>query len=141
MDLPRGEIMVLATGGQGEPRAALARIAAEQHPIRLEEGDVVLFSSRQIPGNELAIGRVQNALVARGVRIVTDRQSMIHVSGHPGRPELVALYDWLRPEILVPVHGEIRHMAEQARLGWTRASRRRSCRRTAICCGWRPTGR
>ncbi|QCI92994.1 ribonuclease J [Novosphingobium sp. EMRT-2] len=117
MDLPRGEIMVLATGGQGEPRAALARIAAEQHPIRLEEGDVVLFSSRQIPGNELAIGRVQNALVARGVRIVTDRQSMIHVSGHPGRPELVALYDWLRPEILVPVHGEIRHMAEQARLG------------------------
>ena len=117
MDLPRGEIMVLATGGQGEPRAALARIAAEQHPVRLEEGDVVLFSSRQIPGNELAIGRVQNALVARGVRIVTDRQSMIHVSGHPGRPELVALYDWLRPEILVPVHGEIRHMAEQARLG------------------------
>lgn len=117
MDLPRGELLVLATGGQGEPRAALARIAGDQHPVRLEKGDVVLFSSRQIPGNELAIGRIQNALVEKGVRIVTDKQSMIHVSGHPGRPELVALYDWIRPEILVPVHGEIRHMAEQAQLG------------------------
>lgn len=117
MDIPRGELLVLATGGQGEARAALARIAGEQHPIRLEKGDVVLFSSRQIPGNELAIGRIQNTLVDKGVRIVTDRQSMIHVSGHPGRPELAALYDWIRPEILVPVHGEIRHMAEQAQLG------------------------
>lgn len=117
MDLPRGELLVLATGGQGEPRAALARIAADQHPVKLEKGDAVLFSTRQIPGNELAIGRVQNALVEKGVRIVTDRQSMIHVSGHPGRPELMALYEWLRPEILVPVHGEIRHMAEQAQLG------------------------
>ncbi|OYX90906.1 MAG: MBL fold hydrolase, partial [Novosphingobium sp. 35-62-5] len=86
-------------------------------PIRLEKGDVVLFSSRQIPGNELAIGRIQNSLVEKGVKLVTDKQSMIHVSGHPGRPELVALYDWIRPEILVPVHGEIRHMAEQAQLG------------------------
>lgn len=117
MDVPRGELLVLATGGQGEARAALGRIASEQHPIRLEKGDVVLFSSRQIPGNELAIGRIQNALADKGIRIVTDRQSMIHVSGHPGRPELVALYDWIRPEILVPVHGEIRHMAEQAQLG------------------------
>lgn len=117
MDLPRGEVLILATGGQGEARAALARIAGEQHPIRLEKGDVVLFSSRQIPGNEIAIGRIQNALAEKGVSIITDRQGMIHVSGHPGRPELVALYDWLRPEILVPVHGEIRHMAEQARLG------------------------
>ncbi len=117
MDIPRGELLVLATGGQGEPRAALARIAGEQHPIKLERGDVVLFSSRQIPGNELAIGRIQNALVEKGVKLVTDKQSMIHVSGHPGRPELVALYDWIRPEILVPVHGEIRHMSEQAQLG------------------------
>lgn len=117
MDIPRGELLVLATGGQGEPRAALGRIAGEQHPIKLEKGDAVLFSSRQIPGNELAIGRIQNSLVDKGIRIVTDRQSMIHVSGHPGRPELVALYDWIRPEILVPVHGEIRHMAEQAQLG------------------------
>lgn len=117
MDLPRGELLVLATGGQGEPRAALARIASETHPIRLERGDVVLFSSRQIPGNELAIGRIQNTLAGRGVEMVNDRQAMIHVSGHPGRPELQALYDWIRPDILVPVHGEMRHMTEQAKLG------------------------
>ncbi len=117
MSLPRGEVMVLATGGQGEPRAALARIAEGTHPIELTGGDVVLFSSRQIPGNEIAIGHVQNKLAARGIVMVTDRQSHIHVSGHPGRPELEALYGWLRPEILVPVHGEMRHMSEQARLG------------------------
>ncbi len=120
MDLPRGEVLIVATGGQGEPRAALSRIAEESHPISLDEGDVVLFSSRQIPGNELAIGRVQNMLAARGIVMVSDRQSMIHVSGHPGRPELEALYSWIRPEILVPVHGEIRHMREQARLGASR---------------------
>ena len=117
MRLPRGEVMILATGGQGEPRAALARIAEDSHKLALQEGDVVLFSSRQIPGNELAIGRIQNLLAHRGIVMVTDRQSEIHVSGHPGRPELQALYGWLRPEILVPVHGEIRHMQEQARLG------------------------
>jgi ribonuclease J len=117
MGLPRGEVLILATGGQGEPRAALARIAEDSHPIALTRGDVVLFSSRQIPGNELAIGLVQNRLAARGITMVTDRQSEIHVSGHPGRPELEALYGWLRPEILVPVHGEMRHMQEQARLG------------------------
>jgi ribonuclease J len=117
MSLPRGEVLILATGGQGEPRAALARVAEGNHPIELTDGDVVLFSSRQIPGNEIAIGRVQNQLAARGIVMVTDRQSAIHVSGHPGRPELEALYAWLRPQVLVPVHGEIRHMMEQARLG------------------------
>ena len=117
MRLPRGEVMVLATGGQGEPRAALARMADGNHPISLAEGDAVLFSSRQIPGNEIAIGRIQNQLAMRGIVMVTDRQSEIHVSGHPGRPELEALYSWLQPEILVPVHGEIRHMQEQVRLG------------------------
>jgi ribonuclease J len=117
MGLPRGKVLILATGGQGEPRAALARIADDSHPISLTQGDVVLFSSRQIPGNELAIGRIQNLLAERGIEMVTDRQSDIHVSGHPGRPELQALYGWIRPEILVPVHGEIRHMQEQARLG------------------------
>ncbi|MBC7492665.1 MAG: ribonuclease J, partial [Novosphingobium sp.] len=117
MRLPRREVMVLATGGQGESRAALARISGGSHPIKLEAGDAVVFSSRQIPGNELAIGRIQNQLAFKGVSIVTDRQSMIHVSGHPGRPELEALYRWIRPEMLVPVHGEIRHMAEQARVG------------------------
>ncbi len=117
MNLPRGQVMILATGGQGEPRAALARIADDSHPLSLTEGDVVLFSSRQIPGNELAIGRVQNQLSRKGVTMITDRQSMIHVSGHPGRPDLQAIYRWLRPQVLVPVHGEIRHMNEQARLG------------------------
>lgn len=117
MSLPRGEVLIIATGGQGEPRAALARISEGNHPIELVHGDVVLFSSRQIPGNELAVGRVMNQLATRGVVMVTDRQSAIHVSGHPGRPELEALYGWLRPELLVPVHGEMRHMHEQARLG------------------------
>ncbi len=117
MRLPRGEVMIVATGGQGEPRAALARIADGNHDVSLERGDVVLFSSRQIPGNEIAIGRIQNKLAGDGVLIVTDRQSHIHVSGHPGRPELQALYSWIRPQILLPVHGEMRHMAEQARLG------------------------
>ena len=117
MRLPRGEVLILATGGQGEPRAALGRMAEGNHPIELVGGDVVLFSSRQIPGNEIAIGRIQNQLASRGITMVTDRQAFIHVSGHPGRPELEALYSWLRPEILVPVHGEMRHMREQARVG------------------------
>lgn len=117
MALPRGEVLIVATGGQGEPRAALSRIAEESHPLELSRGDVVLFSSRQIPGNEISIGKVQNALAERGIIMVTDRQSEIHVSGHPGRPELEAMYSWLRPEILVPVHGEIRHMQEQVRVG------------------------
>ena len=117
MSLPRGEVMIVATGGQGEPRAALARIAEGNHPLDLDAGDVVLFSSRQIPGNEIAIGRIMNKLAEREIELVTDRQSLIHVSGHPGRPELEALYGWLRPEILVPVHGEMRHMREQARVG------------------------
>lgn len=117
MDLPRGDVLIVATGGQGEPRAALARVAEGNHPVKLDKGDVVLFSSRQIPGNEIQIGRIQNRLADAGVIVVTDRQSPIHVSGHPGRPELEALYGWLRPEILLPVHGEIRHMKEQARLG------------------------
>ncbi|HSJ79279.1 MAG TPA: ribonuclease J [Erythrobacter sp.] len=117
MQLPRGQVMIIATGGQGEPRAALARIAEDNHPLSLVEGDVVLFSSRVIPGNDLAIGRIQNILAHRGVVMVSDKQSFIHVSGHPGRPELEALYSWLRPEILVPVHGEVRHMMEQGRLG------------------------
>jgi ribonuclease J len=117
MNLPRGEVMIVATGGQGEPRAALARIAEGNHPIALEEGDVVLFSSREIPGNEIAIGRIQNILAGRGVVLVSGKQSPIHVSGHPGRPELEALYSWIRPQVLVPVHGEVRHMREQNRVG------------------------
>ncbi|MDR7153941.1 ribonuclease J [Sphingobium xenophagum] len=116
MALPRNEVMIIATGGQGEARAALARVAFDSHPIKLAEGDLVVFSSKQIPGNEIAIGRIQNALAMSGVLMVTDRQAEVHVSGHPGRPELEAMYRWIRPEILLPVHGERRHMAEQARL-------------------------
>jgi ribonuclease J len=117
MRLPRRELLVLATGGQGEPRAALGRIAARSHEIKLGEGDTVIFSSRQIPGNENAVGRVMNQLAELGVRTVTERQAHVHVSGHPGRPELQQMYEWIRPELLVPVHGERRHLLEQARLG------------------------
>lgn len=115
MMLPKEEVLVIATGGQGEPRAALGRIAFGQHELKIGEGDTVIFSSKQIPGNELAIGRIMNALSDLGVITVTERQAHIHVSGHPGRPELAAMYRWIRPEILVPVHGEMRHMREQAR--------------------------
>lgn len=115
MRLPRNKVMVIATGGQGEPRAALARMAADMHQIKLEPGDTVVFSSKQIPGNEVAIGRIMNQLAAKDVLTVTEKQAHIHVSGHPGQPELAALYGWLRPKLVVPVHGEIRHMHEQAR--------------------------
>lgn len=115
MAMPRDKVLIVATGGQGEPRAALARVADNSHPIKLDAGDLVVFSSKQIPGNEIAIGRIQNQLAAAGIDMITDRQAHVHVSGHPGRPELAAMYKWIRPEIIVPVHGEIRHMAEQAR--------------------------
>ena len=115
MRLPRNEVMILATGGQGEPRAALSRVAFGSHELKLVSGDTVIFSSKQIPGNEIAIGRIMNALSDLGAITVTDRQLHIHVSGHPGRPELAQMYQWIRPEIVVPVHGEARHMAEQAR--------------------------
>ncbi|WP_296611210.1 ribonuclease J [Sphingomonas sp.] len=117
MGLPGRDTLVVATGGQGEPRAALGRIADGNHTIKLEAGDTVVFSSKQIPGNELAIGRIQNQLAAAGVEMVTERQEHVHVSGHPGRPELEAMYGWIRPQLLVPVHGEMRHMMEQARFG------------------------
>jgi len=117
MRLPRSQLLIVATGGQGEPRAALGRIAFDTHELKLKEGDTVIFSSKQIPGNEMAIGRIMNALSDLGVLIVTERQAHVHVSGHPGRPELATMYRWMRPDILVPVHGEIRHMREQARFG------------------------
>jgi ribonuclease J len=117
MRLAPRDVMIIATGGQGESRAALARVAFDSHQIKLSEGDTVVFSSKQIPGNEMAIGRIQNQLAAKGVIMVTDRQAHVHVSGHPGRPELELMYKWIRPEILLPVHGEMRHMAEQARFG------------------------
>ncbi len=112
-----GDVLIIATGGQGEARAALARIAEGTHPIKLTEGDTVIFSSKQIPGNEVAIGRVMNALARQNIRTVTEKQAHIHVSGHPGQPELAQMYKWIRPEMLIPVHGERRHLAEQARFG------------------------
>jgi len=116
MRLPRNEVLIIATGGQGEPRAALGRVAFGNHELKLERHDTVIFSSRIIPGNEIAIGRIMNQLSDLGVRIVTEKQAHVHVSGHPGRPELTQMYDWVRPEIVVPVHGEARHLAEHARL-------------------------
>lgn len=115
MRLPRDKVLVVATGGQGEVRAALSRIAERSHPIALAEGDTAIFSSKQIPGNEVAIGRIQNLLAGQGVEMVTEKQAHVHVSGHPGRPELAQLYRWLRPRLVVPVHGEMRHLREHAR--------------------------
>ncbi len=115
MRLPRGEVLIVATGGQGEERAALGRIAFGNHELKLVDGDTVIFSSKQIPGNEVAIGRIMNALSELGVLTVTERQAHVHVSGHPGRPELAAMYGYMRPQILIPVHGESRHLREQAR--------------------------
>ncbi|PIW29114.1 MAG: MBL fold hydrolase [Rhodospirillales bacterium CG15_BIG_FIL_POST_REV_8_21_14_020_66_15] len=115
--LPDDKVLIVCTGSQGEPRAALARIAAGDHPrVSLGHGDWVIFSSREIPGNETAIARVQNDLVARGVRIVTSRDAFVHVSGHPNRDELTHMYQLVRPRIAVPVHGELRHLHEHARL-------------------------
>ncbi|MBA4048536.1 MAG: MBL fold hydrolase [Sphingomonas sp.] len=119
MRLPPDKLLIVATGGQGEERAALGRIASGSHQISLGEGDTVIFSSKQIPGNEVAIGKIQNALAAKGVVMITDRQAHVHVSGHPGRPELATMYGWVRPQVLVPVHGEMRHLMEQARFGLT----------------------
>jgi ribonuclease J len=116
MRLPRDEVLIIATGGQGEPRAALGRIAFGSHELKLGKDDTVIFSSRIIPGNEVAIGRIMNQLSDLGAQIVTEKQAHVHVSGHPGRPELTQMYDWVRPEIVVPVHGEARHLAEHARL-------------------------
>ena len=115
MSLPRREVLIVATGGQGEARAALGRISSGEHKIKLEDGDTVVFSSRQIPGNELDIGRIMNALARADVKTVTERQAHVHVSGHPARPELAAMYHWIRPEILIPVHGESRHLHEHRR--------------------------
>jgi ribonuclease J len=116
MRLPRNEVLIVATGGQGEPRAALGRVASGNHELKLTSGDTVIFSSRIIPGNEIAIGRIMNQLSDLDVRIVTEKQAHVHVSGHPGRPELIQMYKWVRPNTVVPVHGEPRHLAEHARL-------------------------
>ena len=114
-DLPKDKVMLICTGSQGEPRAALSRIAADDHPrLYVSEGDTVIFSSRVIPGNEVSIGRLQNRLVRRGVEVITDRDHFIHVSGHPARDELLEMYQAVKPELSIPVHGELRHLTEHA---------------------------
>jgi ribonuclease J len=115
--LPRDKVVALCTGSQGEPRAALSRIAMDEHPdVTLAAGDRVIFSSRTIPGNEKAVGRVINGLVRQGIETITDRTHLVHVSGHPRRAEMADLYSWVRPRIAVPVHGEALHLAEHAAL-------------------------
>ena len=114
--LPKDKVLYLCTGSQGEPRAALSRIADGTHPqVKLGQGDACVFSSRVIPGNEVAIRNLQNKLADRGVRLYTERDHPgIHVSGHPCRDELAEMYRWARPTVAVPTHGERRHLLEHA---------------------------
>jgi ribonuclease J len=115
--LERGEVVLLCTGSQGEPRAALARIAEEEHPdVSLQKGDLVIFSARTIPGNERSVGRVQNNLARIGCDLLTDAEALVHVTGHPRREELRQIYAWTRPRVAIPMHGEARHLKEHARL-------------------------
>ncbi|MDB5543331.1 MAG: rnj [Hyphomicrobiales bacterium] len=114
--LDRSQIVILATGSQGESRAALARIAANEHPeVKLAPGDRVIFSSRTIPGNEKGVGEILNGLITQGVQVLTDRDGLVHVSGHPRRAEVQKMYDWVRPQIAIPAHGEAIHLSEHAR--------------------------
>ena len=115
--LPRGNIVILCTGTQGEPRAAMAKIASGVHEsVTLDPGDTVVFSSRQIPGNEPAIARVQDGLIRRKINLITDEDAPVHVSGHPSRDEMVEMYGLVRPRIAIPVHGTARHLMAHAEL-------------------------
>jgi len=114
--LPRDKVVALMTGSQGEPRAALAKVASGEHKnIALSSGDIVIYSSRTIPGNEKAVGTVVNGLAKQGAQIITDRDALVHVSGHPRRGELVVMYQAVKPQIAVPVHGEALHLGVHAR--------------------------
>ena len=116
-ELPPHKVLYMCTGSQGEPRAALARIANDSHPhVSLGDGDTVIFSSRVSPGNELAIFEMQNKLAARGVGLLTVEDHHVHVSGHPCRDELAQMYRWIRPKLALPVHGEMRHQVAHAKL-------------------------
>ncbi len=113
--LPREHVLYLCTGSQGEPRAALARIARDDHrDLTLSEGDTVIFSSKIIPGNERDIFTLINDLVELGVKVITEKDAFTHVSGHPNRDELRRMYEWVRPKYSVPVHGEARHLEAHA---------------------------
>ncbi|GEP00819.1 ribonuclease J [Methylobacterium haplocladii] len=114
--LPRDKVVCLLTGSQGEDRAAMARVSRDDHPaVSLTAGDRVIFSSRAIPGNERDVGAIINDLIDMGVEIITDRTELVHVSGHPRRDEMAAMYAWTRPQATIPVHGEALHLDEHAR--------------------------
>ncbi|NND48756.1 MAG: ribonuclease J [Rhizobiales bacterium] len=116
-DLPRDKVLVMLTGSQGEPRAALSRVARDSHPnVALEEGDLVIFSSKTIPGNEKPVSAIENRLVARGIEVIDADRHLVHVTGHPRRDELGQMYDWVRPDLSIPMHGEMRHLHEHAAL-------------------------
>jgi ribonuclease J len=116
-ELAAHEVVALCTGSQGEPRAAMARISADEHPdIALDYGDLVIFSSRTIPGNERAVAQIQNRLVDLGCEVITDADALVHVTGHPRRGELVEMYAAVRPHIAIPMHGEPRHLEAHRRL-------------------------
>lgn len=114
--MPRDKVVAILTGSQGEPRAALARVAQDEHPdIALSAGDRVIFSSRAIPGNEKDVGSIINSLIEQGIEVITDRTELVHVSGHPRRGELAQMYQWTRPRIAIPAHGEPLHLSEHAK--------------------------
>ncbi len=114
---PPDKVVALCTGSQGEQRAAMARIANDDHPlVKLSRGDTVIFSSRTIPGNEKAVGHIVNGLITQGVEVITDRTHLVHVSGHPRRDELRDMISWVKPQLLIPVHGEPLHLSEHAAL-------------------------
>lgn len=116
--LPREKVVLLCTGSQGEARASIARVAREEHPvINLNAGDRVIFSSWAIPGNEREVIDIQNLFIDRGIEVITQREGLVHVTGHPRREELKRLYDWVKPDVLVPVHGEAMHLQAHAKLG------------------------
>ena len=118
--LPEDKVLMICTGCQGEPQAALSKIARGDHPqISLDAGDAVVFSSRVIPGNERPVAIVQNELIGRGIEVITEAEHLVHTSGHPRRDELAAMYGWVRPRIAIPVHGELRHLSAHARFAET----------------------
>ncbi len=109
--LPKDNVLIVCTGCQGEPRAAISRIARDDHRhLHLAEGDNVIFSSKIIPGNEVTLGHLFNNLAAKGVNVITEKDAFVHVSGHPGRQELRQMYGWTKPKAIIPVHGEYRHL-------------------------------
>ncbi|WP_078706715.1 ribonuclease J [Consotaella salsifontis] len=115
--IPRDKIVVILTGSQGEPRAALAKLSRDEHPsVALSKGDLVIFSSRTIPGNERAVNDIRNGLIERGIEVLEDGEKLVHVSGHPRRSELRRMYEWVKPKIAVPAHGEAAHLTAHAAL-------------------------